>query len=96
MRERERGTDRDREREREEEVIHDRAVILAYQVLDFPIKTFACFLVDKYFPMNSDRDASKLFLLIYYFLYFTITSFFFLLALQPIVGLYFHNSLAGL
>jgi hypothetical protein len=57
-----------RERAREEKVIQDRAVILVYQVLDFPIKTFACFLVDKHFLMNSDRNTSKLLLLIYYFL----------------------------
>jgi hypothetical protein len=61
------------ERQREK-VIQVRAVFLVYQVLDFPIKTSVCFVVDKYFLINSDRDASKLLLLIYHFLYFTITS----------------------
>lgn len=53
------------------------AIFLLYQVLDFPIKTFVCFLVNKQFLMFSDRchrDASKLLLLIYHFLYFTVTS----------------------
>ena len=57
---------------------HVRTVFVVYQVLDFPTKTFACFLVDKHLLMNSDwcyRDTSKLLLLIYQLLYFTITSF---------------------
>ena len=62
------------DREREKKLIHVRTVFLVYQVLDFPIKTFVCFLVDKHFVMNSDRDTSKLLLLIYHVLYFTLTS----------------------
>jgi len=54
-----------------------RTVFVVCQVLDFPIETFVCFPVDKHLLLNSNwcyRDTSKLHLIIYHLLYFTITS----------------------